>query len=80
VTCPLSMSPLMISGWTVQWEDLPTTDVFLLWHISDALRANVSSTSTMTEAPLCDKQAGDDAKLLGVYSSDAAAQARIESA
>jgi hypothetical protein len=29
---------------------------------------------------LCDEQAGDDAKLLGVYSSDAAAQARIESA
>ena len=56
------------------------TDVFLLWHISHALRANVSSTSTMTEAPLCDEQAGDDAKLLGVYSSDAAAQARIESA
>ena len=56
------------------------TDVFLLWHISHALRANGSSTSTMTEAPLCDEQAGDDAKLLGVYSSDAAAQARIESA
>ncbi len=32
------------------------------------------------ESPLCDKQADDDAKLLGVYSSDAAAQARIESA
>jgi hypothetical protein len=31
-------------------------------------------------SPLCDEQAGDDAKLLGVYSSDAAAQARIESA
>jgi hypothetical protein len=44
------MSPLMISGWTVQWEDPPMTDVFLLWHISHALRANVSSTSTMTEA------------------------------
>jgi len=28
------------------------TDVFLLWHISRTLRANVSSTSTMTEA-LC---------------------------
>ena len=28
------------------------TGVFLLWHISHALRANVSSTSTMTEA-LC---------------------------
>jgi hypothetical protein len=52
------MSPLMISGgWTVQWEDLPMTDVFLLWHIllwhiSHALRASVSSTSTMTDA-LC---------------------------
>ena len=30
--------------------------------------------------PWRDEQAGDDAKLLGVYSSDAAAQARIESA
>jgi hypothetical protein len=29
---------------------------------------------------LRDEQAGDDAKLPGVYSSDAAAQARIESA
>jgi hypothetical protein len=29
---------------------------------------------------LCDEQAGDDVKLLGVYSSDIAAQARIESA
>ena len=29
---------------------------------------------------MCDEQAGEDAKLLGVYSSDAAAQARIESA
>ena len=28
------------------------TDVLLLWHISHALRASVSSTSTMTEA-LC---------------------------
>ncbi len=28
------------------------TDIFLLWHISHALRAKVSSTSTMTEA-LC---------------------------
>ena len=25
------------------------TDVFLLWHTSHALRANVSSTPTMTE-------------------------------
>ena len=41
---------LMISGWTVHWEDLPMADVFLVWHISHALRANVSSTSTMTEA------------------------------
>ena len=30
-------------------------------------------------SPLGDEQAGDDAKLLGVRSSDAAAQARIES-
>ncbi len=56
------------------------TDVFLLWHISHARRANVSSTSTMTEALGATSKAGDDAKLLGVYSSDAAAQARIESA
>ena len=74
------MSPLMISGWTVPWEDLPITGVFLLWHTSHPVRANVSSTSTMTEALLRDKQAGDDAELLGVSSSDAAAQARIESA
>jgi hypothetical protein len=31
------MSPLMISGWTVQWEDLPMTDVFLLWLICPEL-------------------------------------------
>jgi hypothetical protein len=29
------------------------TDVFLLWHISRTLRANVSSTPTMTEEALC---------------------------
>jgi hypothetical protein len=70
----------MISGWTVQREDLPMTDVFLLWHISHARRANVSSTPDDDRSPLRDEQAGDDAKLLGVSSSDAAAQARIESA
>ena len=56
------------------------TDVFLRWHISHARRVNVSSISTMTEAPLCDEQAGEDAELPGVSSSDAAAQARIDSA
>ena len=44
------------------------------------LRANVSISLDDDGSPLCDEQAGDDAKLLGVYCSDAAAQARIESA
>jgi hypothetical protein len=58
------------------------TDVFLLWHISHTLRADAPSTRHIDDdgSPLCDEQAGDDPKLLGVYSSDAAAQARIESA
>jgi hypothetical protein len=58
------------------------TDIFLLWHISHALRADVSTTQHLDDdgEPLCDEQAGDDVKLLGVYSSDAAARARIESA
>jgi hypothetical protein len=58
------------------------TDVFLLWHISHAPRADAPSTRHLDDdgSPLCDEQAGDDVKLLGVYSSTAAAQARIESA
>jgi hypothetical protein len=58
------------------------TDVFLLYHISHVLRADVSSIQHLDDMgePRCDEQAGDDVKLLGVYGSDAAAQARIESA
>jgi hypothetical protein len=74
------MSPLMISGWTVQWEDLPMTDVFLLWHISHALRANVSSTSTMTEALCATSKLVMMRNFWASTPSDAAAQARIESA
>lgn len=56
-------------------------DVFLLWHISHALRDEAAPRHLDEDGePLCDEQAGDDVKLLGVYSSDAAAQARIESA
>ena len=44
------MSPLMISGWTVQWEDLPMTDVFVLWHISPAPRANVALAENLIRA------------------------------
>jgi hypothetical protein len=56
--------------------------VFLLWHISHACRAGTSSELHLDEDgdPLCDEQMGDDVKLLGVYSTDAAARARIESA
>ena len=56
------------------------TDVFLLWHISHALRAKRIQHLDDDGSPWCDEQAGDDAELLGVCSSDAAAQARIESA
>jgi len=57
------------------------TDVYLLRHISHALR-DEPCPQHLDEAgdPLCDEQEGDDVKLLGVYSSDAAARARIESA
>jgi hypothetical protein len=61
---------------------LPTTRVFLLWHISHALRVDASGPQHLDDdgSPLCDEQAGDNVKLLGVYSSETAAQARIESA
>ena len=56
-------------------------DVFLLWHISHALRDKATPHHFDEEGdPLCDGQAGDDVKLLGVYSTAAAAQARIDSA
>jgi hypothetical protein len=57
------------------------TDVCLLWHISHALRDERCPRHLGENGdPLCDEQAGDDVKLLGVYSSEVAARARIESA
>jgi hypothetical protein len=60
----------------------PTTRVFLLRHVSHAVRADASGSQHLDDngSPLCDEQAGDDVKLLGIYSSEIAAQARIESA
>jgi hypothetical protein len=56
-------------------------DVFVLFHIHHALRDEASPCHLDEYGdPLCDEQAGDDVKILGVYSSAAAAQARIESA
>jgi hypothetical protein len=62
-------------------KELLMTDVFLLWHISHACR-DEAPPSHLDEYgnPLCDEQAGDSPTVLGVYSSAAAAQARIESA
>jgi len=56
-------------------------DVVLLFHISHASR-DEAPPSHLDEYgdPLCDGQAGDEPKILGVYSSAAIAQARIESA
>jgi len=57
------------------------TDVYLLWHISHALRdERCPEHLDENGVPLCNEQAGDDVKLLGVYSSEAAARTRIESA
>lgn len=57
------------------------TDVYLLWHVSHALRDEPCPQHLDGDGdPLCDEQAGDDVKLLGVYSSEAAALARVESA
>jgi hypothetical protein len=63
-------------------EGLPTARVFLLWHISHDARADASSPQHLDDdgSPLCDEQAGDDVKLLGVYSIEIEAQARIASA
>ena len=60
----------------------PQTSVFLLWHISHAPRENTPLARHLDENgdPLCDEQAGDDVKLLGVYPSETAARSRIESA
>jgi hypothetical protein len=60
----------------------PASEVFLLWHISHAVRDDASGTQHLDDegSPMCDEKAGDDVKLLGVYSSDIAARARIESA
>jgi hypothetical protein len=57
------------------------TDVHLLYHISHQLRDEPCPQHLDEDGdPLCDEQAGDVVKLLGVYSSEAAARARIDSA
>jgi hypothetical protein len=57
------------------------TDVYLLYHISHLTRDIVPENHLHEDGtPLCDEQAGDDVKLLGVYSSKAAAEARIAEA
>jgi hypothetical protein len=59
------------------------TDVYLLYHVShpgpddDDRFRHVDETGFSLR---CDEQAGDDVKLLGVYSSAARAQSRIASA
>ena len=57
-------------------------DVFLLWHVSHALRSESAAVEHLDEhgTPLCDERAGDDVKLLGVYSSSDQARARITTA
>jgi hypothetical protein len=57
-------------------------DVFVLWHISHALRPDAANIAHVDENgdPLCDEQAGDNVKLLGIYSSSARAHARIRAA
>ena len=71
---------LMISGWTVRWEDSADDRRLLaLAYLAHPSGQRIQHLDD-DRSPLCDEQAGDDAKPLGVYSSDAAAQARIESA
>lgn len=57
-------------------------EVFLLSHISHALREGAGRGQHLAEdgMPLCDEQAGDDVKLLGVYLSRDRAEARISAA
>jgi hypothetical protein len=56
------------------------TNVFLLWHISHLLREAGVQHLAEDGTPLCDEQAGDDPKLLSVYSSDERARAKITAA
>jgi len=58
------------------------TDVYLLWHVHHALREDQDADQHLDEQgdPLLDEQAGDDAKLLGVYSSRGRAQNRLSDA
>jgi hypothetical protein len=74
------MSPLMISGWTVQRED--SADDRRLLALAYLVRPSGQRIRHLDDdgSPLRDEQAGDDGKLLGVCPSDAAAQARIGSA
>lgn len=57
-------------------------DVFLLHHISHARSLDGSPTRHVDEDGdlVCDEQAGDDVKLLGVYSAMRRAQDRIREA
>ncbi len=56
--------------------------VYLLYHVSHALREGPARDQHLDDfgTPLCDEQAGDDVKLLGAYSSDERAKARISAA
>jgi hypothetical protein len=57
------------------------TYVFLLYHVSHLCRDVVPENHLHEDGtPLCDEQAGDDVKILGIYTSEAAAQARIAKA
>ena len=85
MTCPLSMSPL--AGDTAHDFRMDgavggSADDRRLVALAYLARPSGQRIQHLDDdgSPLCDEQAGDDAKRLGVYSSDAAAQARIESA
>jgi hypothetical protein len=56
-------------------------EVFLLWHIRHARNPDGSADHVDAHGQLVwDEQDGDDAKILGVYSTEQRAQDRIERA
>lgn len=57
-------------------------NVYLVWHIHHATWLDGSPTEHFSDdgVILLDEQSGDDAKMLGVYATQEAAQARIDRA
>ena len=64
------------------WSYPRRMDIYLLWHAhhADDRDGRARHQQTLDGDWFCDEQAGDDAKLLGLYSTQDKANVRVEQA